>query len=331
MYVALRLRNNVRVIEPSTTMVYQSTSRPSVPQTTEAVAQLLCEEIDDARLQFRGQGYTGKVHQLSVRDRTGRDVEFVVKGVTNDQPLRLYQEVLAPYDLNSPAMYGLFDGGDGLYVLMEYIPHDPPDWRNPTKYRLVIDWLVRKDTITNSHEHDLLERPYIERFDLGDFDARIEPVRQAVCDELDSSIRVRLLSALENGHERFAHAARQVRRGPQVLTHNDLQMLNVLFGAGPRRGELYVVDWTQPAIGTGCIDLATLLMVAPRTIRLELTRRYRAAISIDGFDEIFAAAHMHVSLSMLRWTIDAIRSGHRHAVHRDTLNQLTNTLMHYFG
>lgn len=312
-------------------MIYEKSSAPSMRRMATAVGRLLCDEFCDLELMFQGHGYSGKVHRLTVRDSRGLKTDYVVKGVSDDVPYRFYQEILAPWELNSPTMFGVFDGGDSLYLLLEHIPHDQPDWSNPAKYRRTIDWLARKDRIAGQRLASLLARPYLQRFDIGSLERRVEPVREAVRDGIDPLLDARLLRALAHGGAQFRRAARRIRTGPQTVTHNDLQMLNVLFCNDHRRGELFVVDWTQPAVGSVCVDLATLLHVAPAPLRGALRRRYLAHHSdFHDFPETFAAAQMHVHLSMLSWMIDAMRTGHRRAVHRTKLREIVTHLMRYF-
>ncbi len=91
------------------------------------------------------------------------------------------------------------------------------------------------------------------------------------------------------------------------------------------------MDWTYPAIGTVCIDLATLLHVAPATHRDRLIARYRAQRPVQDFDSIYTAARVHVNLAILEWMSDAIRTGQGHTVERAKLQEAVEQLFDYFS
>jgi hypothetical protein len=106
-------------------------------------------------------------------------------------------------------------------------------------------------------------------------------------------------------------------------------MLIVLFGTGAQQGELRVVDWTCPSIGSVFIDLATLVHVAPTDLQGELIERYRVELQQDWCQEAWLAAQAHVHLSILQWMVDALRSGQGHTVCRNKMEELLRSLHQY--
>lgn len=311
-------------------MLYPNETLPDVDLMRQAVSEMLTIDLQRLQFDFEGRGYSRDVFRVIGQDASGQEYRLLLKGLSDLTPYHLYHDVLVPYELNSPRMFGTFDRGDAHYVLMEYIPHEPPDWVDIDKYRMAIDWLARKDHVAERHWDRIAALPYLEPFDMGTFESRLPAMRRACDDRVDPLICASLLDVLESNRRRFDKAAECIRRGPQTVTHNDFQMLNILFGTGPKRGRMYVIDWTHPALGSVAVDLATLIHVAPPRHRAELIGRYLEARPVPDFDCIFPAAQLHVHLSILNWMIDALRSGLDHAVHRPRLEELIGQVMEYF-
>ena len=80
--------------------------------------------------------------------------------------------------------------------------------------------------------------------------------------------------------------------GVRTVVHGDLQLSNVLFAEDGSDGELFVIDWTEPHIGSVTKDLASLYDNAPASIKSELVETYRRQIDFDHFDEVFAKARV---------------------------------------
>ena len=321
-------------------MLYRQTSSPDWDRIQRALAELLAIDLQHVESAFESHGYSGGVHRLDVQDDRGRSYSLLLKAGSAERSYQFFRDVLDPCELNSPQMYGVIEGGDASYLVMQYIPHQPPDWTDPRKYRRAVDWLAHKDRVAEQQRQRISQLDYVLPFELGDLNDRIAAIRWAVQERLDSLLTPRLVQAIESNRCRFEQAAVQIRSGPQTWVHNDFQMLNILFASGSRQGQLYVIDWTFPAIGSVFIDLATLVHVAPPEIQSELIQRYLAAgpaqdcevVDFAGQDFAgpLAAAQMHVHLSILSWMIDALRSGQQHAVARPKMRALVEQLQQYF-
>lgn len=313
-------------------MQYRLQSTLDVPWATRQLSRLLGADLCVRGIELEESGYSGGVYRFIVRPEGQGRIDFVLKRVPDANVFRFYEDVLAPYDLNSPRMLGTFHKGRGRdrehFIVMEYIPHEEPDWADFAKYRRAVDWLAHRDQLLERHLEQIAELDYIEPFALPPFEAMLARTREAVHDRLDPLLTDSLLRALESAGEQYYRADRALRHGPQTVTHNDFQMLNLLFGTEANSGELYVVDWTYPAIGSVCIDLATLVHVSPPELRQKLIHQYLAARSVPDFPSVFSAAQLHVHLSVLQWIIDALQSGQRHAVHRPKLREIVEQLTH---
>ena len=316
-------------------MLYRQTSSPDLDRIQRALAELLAVDLQHVASAFESHGYSGGVHRLDVQDDRGRSYPLLLKAGPAERSYQFFRDVLEPCELNSPQMHGVIDGGDASYLVMQYIPHQPPDWTEPCRYRRAVDWLVHKDRVAEQHRERISQLDYVLPFELGDLNDRIAAIRLAAEERLDPLVTPQLVQAIERNRCRFDEAAVQVHSGPQTLVHNDFQMLNILFASGSRHGQLYVIDWTFPAIGSVFIDLATLVHVAPSGIQRELVQRYLAArpaqdSAAPDLAAPLAAAQMHVHLSILSWMIDALRSGQQHAVARPKMRELVEQLQRYF-
>ena len=307
-------------------MQYRLDSTLDVDWASRMISRLLEADVHVRGVAQEPSGYSGGAFRFVVRTESGARTDLLLKRVPDANVFRFHEDVLAPFALNSPRMLGAFhrenENYNEHYVVMEYIPHAEPDWGDFERYRRAVDWLARRDALLERHLDSVASLDYIEPFALPALEPILDRARRAARAGLDPLISDSLVHSLEDANEWIRRAGRWLFHGPQTVTHNDFQMLNILFATGDRAGELYVVDWTYPAIGSVCIDLATIVHVAPPEFRRKLIHRYLAARPVTDFPSIFAAAQAHVHLSILEWMIDAMESGQRHAIHRPKLREI---------
>lgn len=310
-------------------MPYRQKSHLDVDALREPLSKLLNWPAEQIILDFQNRGYSGSVFRIAVAG-AGRRADLLLKGQADPHAADLYKDVLGPLRLNSPRVLGEIPVDGGLRLVMEYVPHDEPDWADPERFRRAVDWLVRKDAISRREFDYLSSLRYLNSFDIGDARERVEAI--ALLGGFDRDLSLTRQWRQGHGHldGSLEESQQLLREGPQTITHNDFQMFNVLFGTGHRRGELFVVDWTCPAIGSVCIDLATLIRVAPPRLRAELIARYRERVPFEPFEPIFRAAQFHVNLAMLKWMAGAIGEGQDHAVNRALLREIVSELNEAF-
>jgi aminoglycoside phosphotransferase (APT) family kinase protein len=299
----------------------------------EPLSELLEFEVRGVESKFKGSGFSGGVFRIDVVDTGGPQRPFILKKVPDSREYDFYRDVLAPYGLDSPEIYGLVESEGHRFLVIEHVPHDDPDWGDPKRYQWAIDWLIRKDRNAGRRLDEIASLSYVRPFEAGHGEERLRPIGEACREGVDRLLDGSFAAVLEANAARVGEWTTLLRRGPQTVTHNDFQLLNVVIGKEEREGELYVIDWTHPSIGSVCIDLATLVQVAPDELQAELIERYRWQAWTDGddFEEIFEAARGHVNLSILTWMIDALQEGQTEVVWRPKLKRTIAELREHFS
>ena len=311
--------------------MYRQKAQLNAEALWEPLSRIIDWEPDEIELGFESSGHSGAVFRVVVSGRSGWSRHLVLKRDPDPNAWRIYRDILRPCELNSPEMLGVCEIADSQWLVMEYVPHEQPDWADPQRYQRAVDWLLHKDAVANRNLAWLGELEYLEPFEAGDPGRRIEAIARSCNVQLDPSLTNMWRELLERRFNKAEEITPLLRQGPQTITHNDYQMFNILFGESPKQEEMFVIDWTYPAIGSVCVDLASLVHVAPRELRSLLVDRYRRAAPFEPFEPIFDAARAHVNLSVLTWMIEAIAEGQSHAVHQSKLREIVSELQEYFG
>ena len=252
--------------------------------------------------EIKATGYSSNVHKIKVYDTNDNVYQFILRGIYDSSELDFYKTVLEPFNLDSPKVYGLIDEDSNLYAVMEYIPHEPTDLEDEHKFRRAIDWLIKKDKILTENLRHISSFPCIKSHIWGPAryidiihrgaKAKVHPLLNDKCYDIIRS--------------QFHGLEKILQEGTRTINHNDFQMWNILFGVDEKAGNMYIIDWAAPNIGSVCVDLALLILVAPNHIKSDLVERYRLQIDFMGFDEIFNAAQSYAKLFDLAWLVNVM-------------------------
>jgi thiamine kinase-like enzyme len=112
----------------------------------------------------------------------------------------------------------------------------------------------------------------------------------------------------------------------QTVVHGDLHLSNVLFGEKETENEVFVIDWTQPHIGSVTKDLASLYDNAPNNTKEALLNRYRKQINFPSFDEMFAKAKLLRDIGYLAWMAEMICANGRESIAQHELDRVTQSI-----
>ena len=273
---------------------------------TGQLAHLLGREIVHIHPEDRMEGLPATVRIVSLVDSRQSHARLVIKAQEDQSALALYTHYLKPFDLNSPHYYGYITVDNQAFLVMEYVHHTPPNWHDPQGYLHAVDWLIKKDRVTAPHVQALRQRDcFGERKYTGVpyWLAQFERWAAAT-----SSPQPRQLWRIVAAHQPRIDTALQALTTAELLTvvHGDLHLSHLLFGAQQQEDEIFVIDWTQPHIGSVTIDLAHLYDNAPTAIKNELLTRYRQQIAVPQFDEIFVHAKLIRDIGYLAWMADMI-------------------------
>jgi thiamine kinase-like enzyme len=300
---------------------------------TTQLSRLLGREITHAHIAIEERGSSGSVFKVVVIENSHTEHIFILKGSDDDRDFRLYEQYLKPYNLNSPKQYGYIQANNQRFLVMDYIKHAPPDWNDSRRYMEAVTWLIKKDLITSQNvgpvrDLDCLGKPkyygtdyWLPIFEEWQGSSTGTGSQAANVWNVVSRNKTRINEYIEELSE----------SGTQTVVHGDMQMDNILFGDDAYQGMLFVIDWTEPHIGSVTEDLAGLYDNAPTSLRSEMIRTYREQVNFPHFDEIFAKARVLRDVGYLSWMAWMINEGDKEEDYREELNRVARSLISALG
>src|SRR5712691_10254797 len=125
------------------------------PTARNSLSVLLNIDVKEVTSEFSATGHSGSTYKITTLDGDERKHEFILKRVPDDSYSTFYQEVLSRYDFDSPKVYGIVSIDENLFLVTDFIPHEPAEWGNKLKYKRAIEWLIKKDSIARNSLNDL--------------------------------------------------------------------------------------------------------------------------------------------------------------------------------
>jgi hypothetical protein len=298
---------------------------------TNQLSHLLGRDIVHIHAEERVEDVPPSVRIVSLRDSLQIFSRLVIKDQEDQTALCLYTHYLKPFNLNSPHYYGYITVNGRSFLVMEYVHHTIPNWRDPQSYVRAVDWLIKKDRVTAPHIHSLRQLDCFGevKYDgVPDWLAQFERWAHAA-----SSPEPRHLWRIVSANQSRIDTAIKELNTAEALTvvHGDIHLSNVLFGAQDRENEVFVIDWTQSHIGSVTKDLAHLYDNAPNAIKHELLTRYRHQISVPRFDELFAHAKLIRDIGYLSWMAGMICDYGPKAMDHDEIDRVVSSVVRAFG
>jgi thiamine kinase-like enzyme len=279
-----------------------------------SLSELLNIDIQKVITEFPAVGHSGSTYKITTFDRSEQKREFILKCVSDDSYYNFYEEVLSQYEFDSPRIFGIISVGEILFLVMEFVPHESAEWNNKLKYKQAVEWLIKKDTITNNNLNELVSCSSVQSSVRDNVDQWLATIRRGFELKVHPLMTGHDLNILFRKRNYFHKVNSLLSQKQQTINHNDFQMFNILFGNGQKKGKLYVIDWSGPNIGSVCIDLAKLIRVAPNEFSTYLLTAYRSQINFEGFDEIFKAAQIRTNLLIFAWMVEMLINGRGHAI-----------------
>ncbi len=305
-----------RLLTPTTTLwpvprLPRHTPHRIDPQFRNQLAALLnLNEITTVKIQPQATGQTGNVYKLDLAEQGRTPHTVIIKKVANSSSYLFYKEILEPLKLDSPKMYGTVETEDGLFLVMEYIPHKPISWTDEERFTRAVNWLVKKDSIIYNNFSKVRESAYMKSLPASPpFRSRIDECLEIVAKGVDLKvspmISTPLVEAFRNKQECLYELSRCLSvRGRTTVSHYDFQMHNILFASEAKEGKIYVIDWAEPKIDSVCMDLIGLVHCAPTGIRQKVIELYRSQVDCENFETTYAQSELLVDLSELAWTVE---------------------------
>jgi hypothetical protein len=304
----------------------------NIDNLTNQLSQLLGLEISRIQFEDHVEGVPATVHIVSLFDRFQTKHRLVIKNQEDRTALCLYAHYLRLFGLNSPHYYGYIDVDGRLFLVMEYVHHSPPNWSDPHGYFQAVDWLIKKDRITSPHVTSLRHldcfgemRYYGVPYWLSQF----ERWDRAASSPAYAQHLWRIVHANQSRIDTYIQEL--ISSEIQTVVHGDIHLSNVLFGAQERENEVFVIDWTQPHIGSVTKDLASLYDNAPNAIKDALLARYQQQIHVPRFDELFAKAKLLRDIGYISWMAEMICDYGPEAMDHDEIDRVMHSVVSTLG
>jgi thiamine kinase-like enzyme len=264
---------------------------------------------------------------VSVLDSVQIKHRFVLKEQENRAAFCLYTHYLKPFDLNSPKQYGYIDVDDQLFLVMDYVQHLIPNWSDSNSYLKALDWLIKKDVVTSQHVDSLRKLECFGEITYDGVQDWLSQFERWSQDSLANSQAWhiwRIVHANQSRIETYREELHSV--GLQTVVHGDIHLSNVLFGANEFENEVFVIDWTQPHIGSVTTDLAHLYDNAPSNIKQALLSLYRKRINFPSFDEMFVKAKLIRDIGYLSWMAGMICDHGQEAMDQQEIDRVMQSI-----
>lgn len=306
----------------------------SIPKATIAeqiarqLAPFLDFEIAQVQSEDQAEGSAGSLCKVTVFDQGQNERSFMLKRKHDDTDYRLYQQYLEPYHLNSPKEYGYLELNGQRFLVMDYIKHLPINWDDGNGYLKAVQWLIKKDLITGQNLASLRTLDGLGKMEFYGIQEWLPEFEQWHKDSTGNHQAKAVWRTVYLSQNRINEYIDELNQaGVQTIVHGDLHMSNILFGEGEANHELFVIDWTQPHIGSVTKDLASLYDNAPLNLKSELVEIYRQQVDFPHFDELFAKAKVLRDVGYLAWMVWMINEGQKAEIGQNELDRVANSLI----
>ncbi len=271
---------------------------------TGQLSPLLGVEVSHIELAPQEADSLGTVTRVSAFDQDKREHSLVLKKQDNDVAYRLYQQYLDPYHLNSPKEYGYIALDGQLFLVMDYIKHVPTRWEDRASHLKAVHWLIKKDLISQQNMDFVRGLDCLGVMPYYGMDYWLPDLEKWYQASRGNRQAEEVWACVTANRNRLNEYIDQIKEeGVQTVVHGDLSVDNILFVEHDTGDELFVIDWTQPHIGSVTEDLVSLYDGAPDHVKSEIVRTYREHIDFYQFDEIFAKAKVLRDLGYLSWMV----------------------------
>ena len=306
----------------------------SIPKATiaEQIAQQLAPFLDFEITQVQSEDQVevsaGSLCKVTVFDQAQNERSFMLKRKHDNTDYRLYQQYLEPYQLNGPKEYGYLELNGQRFLVMDYIKHLPINWDDGNGYLKAVQWLIKKDLITGQNLVSLRNLDCLGKMEFYGIQEWLPEFEQWHKDSTGNQQAKAVWRTVHVNQNRINEYIDELNQaGVQTIVHGDLHMSNILFGEDEANHGLFVIDWTQPHIGSVTKDLASLYDNAPLNLKSELVKIYRQQVDFPHFDELFAKSKVLRDVGYLAWMVGMINEGQKAEIGQNELDRVANSLI----
>jgi aminoglycoside phosphotransferase (APT) family kinase protein len=173
----------------------------------------------------------------------------------------IYQSVLRRLPVATPRLYGVFDDGDRIWLVLEDLGPVEPIWDDAVEARELAGWCARAHRATAM----LADLPALPDRGPAHFWTRLQHAkhhleqRMATTAELRDRECLRLArAACDEVDARWDLIVRACEGFPSSLVHGDLAAQNLRVRHTGQDRELVVLDWEKAGWGVPAVDVARL-------------------------------------------------------------------------
>ena len=284
-------------------------------------------------------GQSGNVHRVQFRGASEVPRTVVLKKVESTFEYEFYRQILEPLGLDAPKAHGHVVTSSGLFLVMDYVAHEPTRWADHDKFRTAARWLANKDRLVHENFKRVLNTGLLKfarhRPPLQDcIEDAIDIVRKGVEHKVSPLLSPLLLQGLVQRRQLLHRLAADIfTKSRLTICHRDFHLQNVLFPLD-NPSMVYVIDWSNPEVDSVCVDLARFVLLAPPPIRAELVAIYRSHVDFDGFEERYRQTESVMTLLQFAWSFSVILDGRRGPLNPAELRKartVQRSLVEYLG
>ncbi len=264
------------------------------------IAGLFNSSLSSYSIDFQTEGSSGKVFRLSLLLKTGEVHDLIIRPEIPEFK-EFYEKILLSYKLDYPQVYGFLTHNYEFFVIQKYISHEYADYTSTRHYYVALEWLIKKDRVLQGNIEKLSNHalPYLhikKFYGLREWYGEIFKSFESKNCPLINEPLINSLQVSTNLFEESLYTLENSKN--KTIIHGDLSLHNFLF---TNIGETFVIDWTQPRIGSVAVDLASIIDSAPNNLKKELFRIYQDSFSTEDIDAEYKKAVKIRNLSYFAW------------------------------
>jgi thiamine kinase-like enzyme len=297
---------------------------------TKQLSELLGLDISYIQFENQVEDSSEIVRMVSIFDSVPTKHRFVLKGQEDQLALCLYTHYLKTFDLNSPKHYGYIDFNGQPLLVMDYVHHKTPNWSDSDDYVKAVEWLIKKDLVTSQHLDSIKDLECFQKMKYYGVQYWLTELERWAQNPLSNAQDRHVWRTVQANQSRIdTYIGELSSLGVQTVVHGDLHLSNVLFGDNENGNQIFVIDWTEPHVGSVTKDLASLYDNAPSSIKETLIHMYRKQIDFPAFDEMFGKAKLLRDIGYLSWMVEMIRIQGQEALDRNELDRVMQSIMRF--
>jgi aminoglycoside phosphotransferase (APT) family kinase protein len=262
--------------------------------------------------------------RVSVSLADGAQVELFLKDYgrtrqSKDEPsrrktreLRVYRELLAGADLDTPALFGTMQDEEAgqFLLLLELIDAEVVEQVDSRNGVEAVNWLARMQRCFLDNERSLTEAEFLIRHDVEFYERKAAAAeRDAVHVAPHCARDVRTILA------QYARCIPGFLEPPRSLVHGGFIPWHIFVDRNVQPARVRVVDWELAGLGSTLYDLSIFVDDGPPALRAELCKSYcdaaqRHDLPVADLDALMTGVEAFRLHRVIDWLSRAAEKGY---------------------